>query len=270
MKIESLDLYALKYFLDAVENQSLTRSAEINHVTRSAISQALVRLESWSGQRLITHEKKIFKLTTAGENFYRKMSQAYAGLKNSLESSGTIQNSIKIGCSASLSEYILIPQLKKMKSIDGLQIVTGTTGKLDHLLDEGELHISISIKDGHTFLKDELPISAGEFYLASRTGQMTDKLITTESRPEVLALKKSLVRLKAAPSMIQVESWSLAAQLALELKMSCLIPDFLAKASDLKQVPLKGFKEKYQVSLRHRPRWELSPAELACIDSLKA
>lgn len=50
MKIENLNLSALKYFLDTVETKSLTKAADLNHVSRPAISQAILRLEDWVGK----------------------------------------------------------------------------------------------------------------------------------------------------------------------------------------------------------------------------
>ena len=70
MKIEELSLSALKYFIDAINLESVTLSAEKNHVSRPAVSQAILRLEQWCGRPLLEHGKKTIVLTKYGREFY--------------------------------------------------------------------------------------------------------------------------------------------------------------------------------------------------------
>ena len=111
MKIEELNLSALKYFLDAVELNSITLSADKNHVSRPAVSQAIIRLGGWYGRSLLSHEKRNFELTDDGKEFYQIAKVNYTNLKDGFSRSVTIDNTLRVGCSASLVELIF-PKLK--------------------------------------------------------------------------------------------------------------------------------------------------------------
>lgn len=265
MKTEELNLYALKYFFDAVDSQSLTKSSEINFVTRSAISQAVGRLEAWAGQKLTTHEKKNFRLTPEGEVFYRRMRASYIAFKKAVESSADLKGAIRVGCSASLVDTVLLPALKKNRSHQNLHLITGTTSSLRSQWEEGEINLALYVGESHRY-PNEVRIGSGHFVLASPNGQMLPQIITTESRPEVREFHRLLSKEKGIEFNV-VESWSLAAKLAIELKCCCLVPDFFLK--NLKKVPLRGYNAKYETWILHKNREMLSENEILLLETIK-
>ncbi|WP_374073569.1 LysR family transcriptional regulator [Bdellovibrio bacteriovorus] len=266
MKTEELSLSALKYFFDVVETQSLTKAAELNFVTRPAISQAVLRLEEWVGKSLTTHRKKNFELTPAGEEFYRHMKASFLSFKKNVESSVRESHSLKIGCSSSLAESFLFPALKQFTSVESLHLVTGTSKQLSNLLDEEEIHMALFLAEARGGRKG-IKIDSGSFVLASRDGRMGPKIVTTEIRPEVTALKRHLLRQAQNVSFLTVESWSLAAKLAYEINCVCLVPEFLI-GSKLKKIPLRGFKPGYEVILRNVAREKMSTMEMQLLTFL--
>lgn len=269
MKLENLDLYALKYFFDAVENKSLTKASEINFVTRSAVSQAILRLESWAGHKLTTHEKKNFRLTSDGETFYRQMKGAFEGFNRALKTPLTNAQSLRLGCSASTAESLLFPILKKIK-IKDFHLSTGTSSQLLQQLTDETVNIAIYIGHADPAERNEFVIHNGSFVLASKNGQLTERIITTETRPEVTLLKQLLLKRNIlSDSLLTVESWTLAAKLALDIGACCLIPDFLVKEK-LKKISLKGFSYPYQVLVRHKSSEQLSDSEVHLLKILKS
>ncbi len=106
MKIDELNLSALKYFLDAVELESITLSAEKNHISRPAVSQAIIRLGQWHGKPLLSHEKRFFKLTDDGREFYRLAKVNYMNFINGFSQLENTDKTLRVGCSASLIELI--------------------------------------------------------------------------------------------------------------------------------------------------------------------
>jgi len=266
MKTEELSLFSLKYFFDVVETGSLTKAAEINHVTRSAISQSIHRLENWAERKLTTHTKKNFQLTTEGEKFYRHMKASFQSFQKNVESSVAQTSSLKIGCSASLAKSFLAPLLKKLGRIDNLHLTTGTTSRLKHLLNEEEIHLALSVQSGSASLKDGKVISEGSFVLASLDGKPRTQIITTETRTEVTALKRLLVKQrKDGVSFLTVESWSLASELALELNCACLVPDFMLNTK-LKKIQTRGLDTHYQIVLESLGRARLSELEVRLLN----
>ena len=70
MQIESL-----KVFCDLAETTSFTKTAEINGVTQSAVSQQISTLEKRLGATFIERSKKRFTLTKEGEALYKYSKQ---------------------------------------------------------------------------------------------------------------------------------------------------------------------------------------------------
>jgi DNA-binding transcriptional LysR family regulator len=174
-----------------------------------------------------------------------------------------IKRSLRIGCSASVAETFLIPKLKKMKTIDSLHLISGTTRQLTHLLNEEEIHIALSVK-GKKESGDRI-IHRGDFVLASHDGKLKEQIIVTETRPEVAELKRFFLKQKKEITFLSVESWSLAMKLAVELNCSCLIPDFLI-GKDLKKMQLRNFHPEYVIVVENTEREKLSVAENELIE----
>jgi DNA-binding transcriptional LysR family regulator len=94
MQIESL-----KVFCDLAETESFTKTARINEVTQSAVSQQIGSLERVFKALLIERSKKRFRLTREGQELYdysKLIIQAYDGLQSKLQEikeviSGTIR-----------------------------------------------------------------------------------------------------------------------------------------------------------------------------------
>ena len=57
---------SLKVFCDLVETQSFSRTAVLNHVTQSAVSQQLKSIQKRQGNRLVEREKRRLRLTAEG------------------------------------------------------------------------------------------------------------------------------------------------------------------------------------------------------------
>ena len=75
---------SLKVFCDLAETESFTRTAQINGVSQSAVSQAISSLERHFKSLLIERSKKNFRLTTEGEVLYqhaKEMLETYAAIR---------------------------------------------------------------------------------------------------------------------------------------------------------------------------------------------
>ena len=75
-------LRQIKFFVSIVDENSFTQAAEKNFVSQSAVSQAINSLESELGVKLIERKNRSFKVTTAGEYFYRKCKAILSDLEN--------------------------------------------------------------------------------------------------------------------------------------------------------------------------------------------
>lgn len=268
MDFESLHLASLKYFIDTVDSGSFTTAANLNHVSRPAISQAIKRLEAWSGIDLLKHQKNNLELTLDGQHFYRRAKASYQNFQHQFISGAQIDRSLKIGCSASLVDLHLIPTLKILKRKVKLHIQVGTSNHLKNLLEDGRINLAIFVESGGSSRFESEIISEGKFGVFSKSGKLEEPLIVTEERAEVADIRNYLRKQKADLDMIEVESWSLACKLAETMGGSCLIPDFVPN-SRLRQVQLKGFQPEYKVLLASRRSDLLSENEVQFCTLLK-
>lgn len=268
MKLQDLNLSYLKFFIDTVESQSFTQAADLNAVSRPAISQGLARLEEWYGQSLMLHKKREFKLTTAGESFYRVAKEAYQNFSKQISLEHTSNQSVHIGCSASLAEPILGPAFKNLGTLQGLKIKTGGSAQLLRYLDDGEINLAIYVDSGMQTPHATSEIRKGHFALYSPSGQIENLTLATEERPEVSALKSWFTKKRIASTFVTVESWSLALTIAQHTRCNVLIPDILAPQR-LKTVSLPGYQAKYSVVVAHKQRAFLSTPENEFLEKLK-
>ena len=65
-------LRQIEYFQAVIENRNFYDAAEQCHVSQSAISQQIKKLEEELGVQLLERHNRTFSLTDAGEHFYRK------------------------------------------------------------------------------------------------------------------------------------------------------------------------------------------------------
>ena len=74
-------LRQIQFFVSIVEENSFTEAAEKHHVSQSAVSQAMNALEADLGVKLIERKNRSFRITPAGEYFYRKGKALLADLE---------------------------------------------------------------------------------------------------------------------------------------------------------------------------------------------
>ena len=144
------NLFHLRYFVDAVDLNSISLAAKKNLVSHPAISRAINSLENHLGLELLEHKKKSFSVTKAGfeiaeqarallvfaDNFYSKNLPT--------EEEGTLL----IGISRSLSEIYLAPLLKKISAEFPklqIQVKFGTTSEIIEAIAKNTLNLGITI-----------------------------------------------------------------------------------------------------------------------------
>lgn len=266
MKIENLNLSALKYFIDAVEHQSITKSSQLNHVSRPAVSQAILRLEVWYGKALLEHEKRSFNLTPQGKIFFKKAKTIFENLQQDFAEQNSETKTFKMGCSFSLLDLIF-PQIEPSIK-DSLEpvIKIGRTAQLIESLKNNEINLAYVVDSGQSHHLHSLMIRKGHFQILSQSGKYEKTLITTEERNEVSAFKKYALKKKLNfTNHIQVESWTAAIRLAQLNLGCCLVPDFI-HSTGLIPVRSAQWGAEYKISLLTKKNAELSPLEQKLLD----
>jgi len=270
MKIENLNLAALKYFLDSVELGSITLSSEKNHISRPAVSQAILRLEQWHGKQLLKHEKRSFELTDNGREFYKLAKRAYANLSESFVNGLELEKTFKVGCTASLIELIFPKLVTVIDKCPAPFIKIGTTSSLLELLKQKQINLAFLIGSEKVPSYRTKIIHEGRFDLRSISGNWQTLVITTERRPEVEAfLRYSVKEKKVITKHIEVESWTAAQRIAEMTSGMCLVPDYIPKGK-LQSVRSKAWSFSYEALIVSQNDALLSPLESDLLNKFKA
>lgn len=268
MIITNLNLSALKYFIDAIELGSLSEAANKNAVSRPAVSQAIRRLEDVVGYELISHSKNSLQLTDQGRFFLQKAKLSLKLLNQTFLEEAKSSAKIDVACSNTLAEYLILPAIKKFKTLPEVKLQIGTTSKVRQNISDGAARIGFVIDDGQTYGLQVQNISEGKFVLCSKSGNLEGPLITTQPRPEVIGLLKLLKKKnKIFNQPLQLESWTTCRKAAEILGGSCLIPDLMS-GHGLRPIKDFKFEHRYCIQAIYKDLNLLTQAEINLLKTL--
>ncbi len=107
---------SLKVFCDLVETQSFSKTAVLNSVTQSAVSQQLKSIEKRQGRPLLEREKRRLTLTAEGEVFYRyarEIVRRYEEMQHRIQAlGGIVSGTVRLSSIYSVGMLELAPYLK--------------------------------------------------------------------------------------------------------------------------------------------------------------
>lgn len=145
-----MDLEALRSFYHVARERSFSRAAKILHVSQPAMSVRIKTLETELGERLFDRARKGVALTEAGavllesaEKIFSDVEEARARLEE-LRQSGS--GHVRIGCSDTVSLYLLPPVMQKFRKRFPSAEVTirnAHTSEILDLLVRGDLDFGI-------------------------------------------------------------------------------------------------------------------------------
>ncbi len=115
------DLNLLRVFYTVAENNSISKAADILHVSQPAISQHIKNLESEVGFELFIRSKKGVKLTVESKiiyNYCKTIFNQVETLNQTLEDITSLDTGIlNIGASDTICKYYLIDKLKAFEKL---------------------------------------------------------------------------------------------------------------------------------------------------------
>ncbi len=144
-------LRQIEYLQAVIENGNFYLAAEQCHVSQSAISQQIKKLEEELQVKLLDRHNRTFTLTPAGEHFYRKSLVISGDIKHLVSETKRIADKehtvLKLGYykgyyGNELSEAIALFS-EKYPTID-IQIVTGSHEELYHAMENGSVDLALN------------------------------------------------------------------------------------------------------------------------------
>src|SRR3954447_2241481 len=150
---DAMDLYALQVFQAVVAERSFSRAAEKLFRTQPAISQAVQRLESDLGEKLIDRSQKELRLTDAGRTVLehaRRFENVRRGLEDSLaELRDKSAGRLTIGANESSTLYLLphIERYRRLYPKIKIQVRRSQSSKIPAELLDGGLELGVASYD---------------------------------------------------------------------------------------------------------------------------
>jgi LysR family positive regulator for ilvC len=116
--VMAMEIRSLTVFLSVADTLNFSRSSEILHMSVSAVSRTIQRLEEDLGQPLLTRDNRSVRLTSAGTEFreYARNSLAqWQQLRRKLGSDEELAGEVSLYCSVTATYSILAPILESFR-----------------------------------------------------------------------------------------------------------------------------------------------------------
>jgi DNA-binding transcriptional LysR family regulator len=241
----------LKYFCDAARLGSISKAAIENHISQSAVSQGIAKLEESLGQELIVHQPNTFRLTSFGERLSQKSRELFSTIRTLEEELIGEEGELKRVAFASMHSLALkiLPRVLKKASklwpqLEVIFRLAHTDGIMD-MVKRGQVDFGFVLDNEDLSSFQCREILRGEYGLyAAKTAKNINKLpfILSEERKEIIALMKSYKKQfgKEPKVLMEISSWEVIARLVEEGLGIGFFPDYVAQdRAKLKKIDLK-------------------------------
>jgi LysR family positive regulator for ilvC len=114
-----MDIRALSVFLSVADTLNFSRSSELLHISVSAVSRTVQRLEDELGQPLLERDNRSVRLTGAGREFreYARHSVAeWQQLRRKLGNDDELAGEVSLYCSVTATYSVLAPILEAFRA----------------------------------------------------------------------------------------------------------------------------------------------------------
>ncbi|ANH11753.1 TPA: LysR family transcriptional regulator [Legionella pneumophila] len=202
-----MDIRDIKSFLAVIEYHSLTLAAKKLHVTQSAMSKRIRKIEDELNVRLIISEGSKLIFTEAAKQlipYARQMFSAHQNMVQTLKHSQQFTQSIIIGASVYVSHYVLPSFFKYLKETNPAiqaHLKTISEKEVEYILNHGTVDLAIcpAREVSEKLLGDSLLweeklnlVVAANHELAHRTSELS--LSELSEYPAILTEKGAALR----------------------------------------------------------------------------
>lgn len=145
-----MNIEKLKYFIDLVNNGSFTKTAKLNYVSQTTISQQIASLEKMYEVTLIDRDQKPVVPTEAGKLFYNEAKQVYERFELMEERMLALKEEkikIKIAYTSIVDIDILAQLINELRDQSDLSIDVKKIhlSQLAEALENGSIDLAISV-----------------------------------------------------------------------------------------------------------------------------
>lgn len=247
--LRSLRIGDLELFITAARLGNLGQAALLHHLSQSAASAAIMRVEKSLGRNLCTHEKRQFGLTKEGKELLPRAEDWVKQLKQSV----VLQNVpfIRVATTHAIAR-VAIPPILPVEHIE-LKLMRPDKAYAAVLRDQADVAIVLDNAIWEGVIISEL--GHGCFQLYSSVKDAPERpVLLPEDQIEVLAFQQRWLQAYGYPLAIKARlpSWSLIADICSGSIEVGFLPDFLAKQVKLYPVERQPTPLQYRILALHR------------------
>ncbi|MES3036865.1 MAG: LysR family transcriptional regulator [Bdellovibrionota bacterium] len=280
-----MNIYHLKYFIDAARLQSVSKAATANHISHSAVSQGIKSLESFLGVELLVHSKRRFQLTAQGERFLIEGQHLLDSLESAKKHIRSKENEVSgeliLWAPQSLivdSLYETLALYRKSYPKVNISLKTGAAAQVRAAISSSDAHVGLLVDDGFLGGFESLEVKKGRFILIAKSkGEEIDGasiIVTGKDKVEVDHLRKRYkAKFKKEISIsMEVMSWGVIKNLVMKKFGIGYVPDYCVipelEAGKLHLVPSPGTQFQYEVKAIWQRQRGLHPNAKLFLDLL--
>lgn len=242
--LRHLRIADLELFVVAARLKSLGKAAKLHHLSQSAASAAIVRVEEAFMRPLCTHEKRAFTVTKEGLSILPKAEAWLKTLRDELLSNALPP--IRLAATHAIAR-VAVPALLPHEAIE-VQLMRPDSAYGALLRDEADVAIVLDNARWEGVKATEL--GTGLFQLYSRKKRAPKgPVLLPEDQIEVLTLQQRWQSLHKEPLAIKARlpSWSLIADICSKSYEIGFLPDFLALQANMCPVAWQPPPSPYRV-----------------------
>lgn len=224
--LKSLRIADIELFITAAHTKSLGKSASFHHLSQSAASTAIQRVETAFGFPLCTHEKRQFRLTQEGQILFPRIETWVKQLRELILSKDQIP--IRLATTHAIAQ-IAVPALLSADNIE-FKHMRPDQAYAAILHDEADVALVLDNAPWQSVVTAE--IGRGHFQLFSKEKDISLRpVLLPEDQMEVLSLQQSWRQVHgySIPVKCRIPSWSLIADICSNSPEVGFLPDFLAR-----------------------------------------
>lgn len=231
--LKNLRIADVEILITAAHRNNLGKSAALHHLSQSATSTAVQRVEAAFGIPLCTHEKRRFRLTREGQLLLPRLEQWLRQLRELIVAKDQVP--IRLATTHAIAQVVILPLLS-----DGqIEFKSMRPDKAYAAVLASEADLAIVLDNAPWKGVAATELGKGHFCLYSRNPQAPLKsVLLPEEQLEVVALQHKWQQVYGIPLPLKsrIPSWSLIASICAQTDEIGFLPDFLARQFNLHPV----------------------------------
>lgn len=244
----------LELFLTAAHLKNLGQAAALHHLSQSAASVAIQRVEAAFARPLCLHEKRHFRLTEEGKDLLPRAENWVRQLRETLAPQNPLP--IRIATTHAIAR-IIVPLFLQRDKIE-LKLMRPDKAYGEVLQEEADLAIVLDNAVWKGLEAKEIGKGFFQLYSACKNAPK-GSILLPEDQIEVLTLQQKWLQMHEEPIPIQTRlpSWSLIADICSNSNAVGFLPDFLARPVGLYPVAWQPKPSSYRMLALYKSQTDI-------------